>query len=743
MAFVDASAETPIAIELAVSGSVSFGEDGKMTLISGGMTAADAAKVKLEGLEGTLLVEGGALKATLPTDVVVSAVWTGSGDRTNLADVRNWQCRNVLGETIPNQLPTVDSYVIVGTNTTFNWPAGQTLTCRKVVFEDELKLNADCDWRGLAVPITFKVDLNGHKLYLSNLQGRGEITDSTRPGEYQRLEFIASTAGGQWIDTGYLMKAKTKFECAVDVSLNQPYTGSHGYPEIFGVINGQDRVVFFPTFGAVTDGAQSSTCCLNRGGDETKKGTFYNGEKMKLTVQGTNAYFESLEGTGHSGSVTDVPATPGASQYNIFIFTAGKGGTTYDNRTCAMNLYSFKIWDDGDNPDSLVRDFVPVRRTSDGAIGLLDLVNNEFHGNGNVATIAMKGGGVLAGEIDCCGEVHLDVSEGLTIGTDAVKLTGSLRLVKEGLGTFHPTVTGSTYYGGTEVAGGQMTAWQDAYPGSSDKTVTISSNAVFDISGLWQDSRGCASEAMFEMNGGTVDNLGVDCSSGWGSMVNMRLTENSTIKVSHDYGFINGSYMMTFIDLYDKRLTIDIADGKTFWLFDTSIYGGTLVAKTPATGRLWFNKFAVRAYTADFDLNCGFQIDVPVDVKNLTMRYAGTTVSGGGTLTIHGAYKPVSDFIYNFKMLSGTKLDLTAQEGVFALTSPTTGKTLAFADGATIAVDIGTRRIPAEGRVVAWENEVDKPTNDVKFVAPPGARYRVYTKDDGIYVMSGLIVTIR
>lgn len=36
-----------------------------------------------------------------------------------------------------------------------------------------------------------------------------------------------------------------------------------------------------------------------------------------------------------------------------------------------------------------------------------------------------------------------------------------------------------------------------------------------------------------------------------------------------------------------------------------------------------------------------------------------------------------------------------------------------------------------------------KKANDVKFVAPPGARYRVYTKDDGIYVMSGLIVTIR
>ena len=48
-----------------------------------------------------------------------------------------------------------------------------------------------------------------------------------------------------------------------------------------------------------------------------------------------------------------------------------------DLRRFKGRLYYFKIYDNG----TLVRDYVPVKRISDGAIGLYDKVNKLFYGN--------------------------------------------------------------------------------------------------------------------------------------------------------------------------------------------------------------------------------------------------------------------------------------------------------------------------------------------------------------------------
>ena len=62
------------------------------------------------------------------------------------------------------------------------------------------------------------------------------------------------------------------------------------------------------------------------------------------------------------------------------------------------------------------------------------------------------------------------------------------------------------------------------------------------------------------------------------------------------------------------------------------------------------------------------------------------------------------------------------------------------ADGATIAVDIGSRS--PTGLVVSWTTP---PANldTLKFVAPPNRRYSVTFDDKGIYVRSGLYILVR
>jgi hypothetical protein len=47
------------------------------------------------------------------------------------------------------------------------------------------------------------------------------------------------------------------------------------------------------------------------------------------------------------------------------------------NNIISLRLYYLKMYTDG----VLVRDFIPVQRSSDGAYGLLDRVTNRFFGN--------------------------------------------------------------------------------------------------------------------------------------------------------------------------------------------------------------------------------------------------------------------------------------------------------------------------------------------------------------------------
>lgn len=61
--------------------------------------------------------------------------------------------------------------------------------------------------------------------------------------------------------------------------------------------------------------------------------------------------------------------------YPIYIFAANNNGSPL--YYSEYKLHAFKLWDDG----TLIRDFIPVKRDSDNAIGLFDTVHEVFYGN--------------------------------------------------------------------------------------------------------------------------------------------------------------------------------------------------------------------------------------------------------------------------------------------------------------------------------------------------------------------------
>ena len=61
--------------------------------------------------------------------------------------------------------------------------------------------------------------------------------------------------------------------------------------------------------------------------------------------------------------------------YNAFVGSLNNGGSAMTNAPVTARLYSVTIYDNG----TLIRDFMPYRRRIDGAVGMLDLVNEVFY----------------------------------------------------------------------------------------------------------------------------------------------------------------------------------------------------------------------------------------------------------------------------------------------------------------------------------------------------------------------------
>lgn len=130
------------------------------------------------------------------------------------------------------------------------------------------------------------------------------------------------------------------------------------------------------------------------------------------------------------------------------------------------------------------------------------------------------------------GELHVNVPSGETTNS-TVAISGNVKVVKEGLGTFIPSKTGQSYTGGTEIVAGTVKAvtggaGYDNAPlafGPKGSKIIVSTNATsvgaFDVNG---QTRYCGYD--FVLNGGTIKNSApLDVKSG--KLGNVTLTADS------------------------------------------------------------------------------------------------------------------------------------------------------------------------------------------------------------------------
>jgi autotransporter-associated beta strand protein len=179
---------------------------------------------------------------------------------------------------------------------------------------------------------------------------------------------------------------------------------------------------------------------------------------------------------GHTFTHIDAGTDSGQ---NDLLFALKQGSSTVGWKAKAA-IYYCTVRED----ETVMRDFVPVKRVPDGKPGMFDKANGVFYVN--IGSGEFTPGPVVvpegAGE---SGSLRFEVPEGAT-ATCGVLLVGDVRVVKDGAGTLVMAKASQQYFGGTEIAAGTMkpgTSGLASPCGMEGITISAAAEGTIDFNG--------------------------------------------------------------------------------------------------------------------------------------------------------------------------------------------------------------------------------------------------------------------
>lgn len=170
---------------------------------------------------------------------------------------------------------------------------------------------------------------------------------SVLPAGYEKLEYIETT-GTQYIDTGIIPTRANSTEVRVKLVETEVFTTNNGFGSDSN-LNAVNTSTYWRLNGKVTETLRQVGTVCNITLKHTSQGRYYN-------VNGEEGY-----GTGSE---------------RVSNFLIGQLGG-FSNYSLKAKWYSCEMLEN----DTLVRSFIPAKRTSDNAIGMYDLVTNIFFPN--------------------------------------------------------------------------------------------------------------------------------------------------------------------------------------------------------------------------------------------------------------------------------------------------------------------------------------------------------------------------
>lgn len=189
------------------------------------------------------------------------------------------------------------------------------------------------------------------KQFFTNL-GSDKFTagDYVMPSDYTRVSYLQST-GKEYIDTGVATSTNINFDLSLqllDANIDQKIFGSYGNNGglWLGTLSGQWG------YGATRILDETATT-----------------EKTQVKLKNGTWYFNEAQGNHQGTAVGGVSGTITlfAARHTSGIMTASKG----------IKVFELKIY----NGETLVRNFVPCKKISDGTLGMFDYVTQQFYTN--------------------------------------------------------------------------------------------------------------------------------------------------------------------------------------------------------------------------------------------------------------------------------------------------------------------------------------------------------------------------
>ena len=336
------------------------------------------------------------------------------------------------------------------------------------------------------------------------------------------------------------------------------------------------------------------------------------------------------------------------------------------------------------------------------------------------------------------GTLEVEVPENGTTTNTKMALTGNLKFVKSGLGTFVVKKEYQTFTGGTQVAAGTLmyasepARWPlggNGVGNVSAQVVTVDAGATLDLNGY-----GGFGYTTVVFNGGTV--------KGTTGLFNCekRLDDDSYLNATGDFNVQYGS-----LSLNGQTLEIAIANAKTLKFQEFALQGP---GKINITSGGWLQTLtsAFVVSNVDFTVGCALNIGTALCVHDYEAAFNGNYNNGTAALNVYGTFKPSAhNYFYGCTLQDGSTIDLSARTNALPRVSAFTSgdNTLKFATNATVRVKIGNRKFPKREPVVSWTTAPDNLAG-LRFVCgDEGRQYSVIKKEDGLYLHSGMIIIVR
>ena len=610
---------------------------------------------------------------------------------------------------------------------------GGTLAAPKVV-SSNLELSEDEDWTSVPVMIAAgaTVDLNGHDLAVASV---GTNAVSALNPYYQDIGYITATGGEVIRIDGFKLpgtaKVETKFRPALVAGTQFLFSSrTKANSNAYGALISDSKI----RFDFNNKQTYSNTILTN----EVDYTAVFDGTTPKPTW--------SVDGVAEKTHDATSNNFTGGSDLCIFERTTASDSNLFTGR-----LYYFIVTTNG----VTAYDLRPVRRISDGAVGLYDRVGNGFYPSGT-ATAVQAPVDVPKFTNSCETASVLNVGQGLIPGYTVVdrifSTTKGARIDTGYVPVSTDRIEMRTCYS-QDPATLFFFCSRPQQGGSQQFCVLLTANALrFDFRGTQYYYYKADHTTKFPDRDepftvaidGNVKSCYFDGEFAYEySRNDFTPTANLVLFASHENGehFTNhpiGSIYWFKVTGADGVLKIDMVpvlrnQDNVAGLYDR-------------VRHRFFPSASETAFTAGTQVGDG---KLYVDVEgtfvgseiagNITLVKKGESAFDGGGLSLSTTLKPEAGTVAGVTLTDGATLDLSAFSETFNLDE----NAISFANGASITIALGSREVSSKEPIISWTTA---PSNvgTLTFLngVDDGGRLRV--KEDGVYpTPNGIVIIFR